>query len=108
MISFAHRSLYRFRLIVTESQIVMNSHICMHGTPSEGLQYSVLHECDGHQLPCLISHDTCEWPAVKQCDNPTEEEADKVHALLVEAIVQLYERYRHLIPGWESRPLIIE
>ena len=30
-----------------------------------------------------------------------------MHAQVVEAIVQLYDRYKHLIPGWESRPLVI-
>jgi hypothetical protein len=45
---------------------------------------------------------------VKQCDNPTEDEVDRVHALVVEAVLQLYERYKHLIPGWEDRPLVIE
>ena len=28
-----------------------------------------------------------------------------MHALVVEAVVQLFERYKHLIPGWEDRPL---
>ena len=46
-------------------------------------------------------------PAVKQCDNPTDEEVDRVHAQVVAALVQLYDRYKHLIPGWESRPLHI-
>ena len=30
-----------------------------------------------------------------------------MHALVVEATAQLYERYKHLIPDWESRPLLI-
>lgn len=47
-------------------------------------------------------------PAVKQCDNPTDEEVDRVHALVVEATVQLYERYKHLVPGWETRHLLIK
>ena len=45
--------------------------------------------------------------AVKQCDNPTDEEVDRVHAQVVEAIVKLYDRYKYLIPDWESRPLFI-
>ena len=51
--------------------------------------------------------DACVWPAVKQCDNPTDEEVDRVHALVVEAVVQLYERYKHLVPGWENRLLLV-
>ena len=45
---------------------------------------------------------------MKQCDNPTDEEVDRVHALVVEATVQLYERYKHLVPGWETRHLLIK
>jgi hypothetical protein len=45
---------------------------------------------------------------VKQCDHPTEEEVDRVHALVVDAVVQLFQHYKHLIPGWQSKSLIVQ
>jgi len=64
------------------------------------------------QAPCacigMFESQCAICPAVKQCDNPTDEEVDRVHALVVEALVQLYERYKHLVPGWETRHLLIK
>jgi hypothetical protein len=72
--------------------------------------YSVvlIHEAAAGAMHALLPwSDACVWPAVKQCDNPTDEEVDRLHALVVEALVQLYERYKHLLPGWENRPLLV-
>ncbi len=45
--------------------------------------------------------------AVTQSDNPTPAEVDRVHALLVESLSRMYAEHRHLVPGWETRPLHI-
>ena len=39
---------------------------------------------------------------VKQQDNPSPEEVDKVHTLFIAALEELYERHR---PDWENRRL---
>ena len=44
---------------------------------------------------------------VKQSDNPSAAEVDRVHALLVESLSRMYAEHRHLVPGWENRPLHI-
>ena len=45
--------------------------------------------------------------AVKQSDNPSAAEVDRVHGLLVESLSRMYAEHKHLVPGWENRPLHI-
>ena len=45
--------------------------------------------------------------AVKQSDNPSAAELDRVHALLVESLSRMYDEHKHLVPGWVDRPLHI-
>lgn len=45
--------------------------------------------------------------AVVQQDDPSREYVDAVHAQVVEAVQQLYNKHRHVLPGWESRDLTI-
>ena len=70
----------------------------------------VLHCVPGRNHPevchqCLLKQLLC--TAVKQSDKPSVAEVDRIHAEVIEAITQLYEEHKHLIPGWESRPLHI-
>lgn len=47
----------------------------------------------------------CGWTAVKQNDNPTDEQVAETHGRVVKALENLYETHKHLIPGWENKPL---
>lgn len=43
--------------------------------------------------------------AVVQCDNPSQEYVDEIHGKVVKALVDNYNLHRHLLPGWEKKPL---
>ena len=45
--------------------------------------------------------------AVEQCSKPTQQQVDKVHAEVVACLEAMYYRHRHLMPGFENRPLHI-
>ncbi|KAK9803780.1 hypothetical protein WJX73_006767 [Symbiochloris irregularis] len=45
--------------------------------------------------------------AVEQADNPTAAYVDLIHMQLTEAVQELYNRHRHVLPGWEQRDLTI-
>lgn len=47
------------------------------------------------------------WGAVKQHDNPSQAYVDEIHAKVIKSLVDNYELHRHLLPGWEERPLIV-
>ncbi len=49
----------------------------------------------------------CAVGAVKQTDNPSAEEVDRVHAAVVAAIRSLFDQHKHLIPGWQHKVLQI-
>ena len=42
-----------------------------------------------------------------QKDNPTHAEVDEVHGRVTEAVRQLYERHRELLPGHADRHLAV-
>ncbi len=42
-----------------------------------------------------------------QCDCPSQEEVDRVHARFTRAIAELFDAHKHLLPGWEAKPLRI-
>eukprot|EP00884_Botryococcus_braunii_P015866 jgi/Botrbrau1/2963/Bobra.0026s0031.1 len=44
---------------------------------------------------------------VVQCDNPSQEYVDEIHAKVLKTLVDNYNLHRHLLPGWEHRPLIL-
>ena len=42
-----------------------------------------------------------------QKDNPTHAEVDELHGRVTQAVRQLYERHRELLPGHEDRHLMV-
>ncbi len=44
--------------------------------------------------------------AVQQNDHPSQEEVDRVHAQVVDALKGLFEQHKHLV-GWEHKQLEI-
>ncbi|BDA41498.1 hypothetical protein COCOBI_02-2790 [Coccomyxa sp. Obi] len=44
---------------------------------------------------------------VKQADDPSAEEVDRVHAAVVAAIRSLFDQHKHLIPGWQHKVKVI-
>lgn len=46
-------------------------------------------------------------PAVVQKDAPSQEEVDAVHQRFCEAIIELFDTHKHLMPGWENKQLTI-
>ncbi len=45
--------------------------------------------------------------AVVQKDAPSPEEIDAVHQRFCEAITELFDMHKHLMPGWETKQLTI-
>ena len=45
--------------------------------------------------------------AVPQCDKPSAEEVDRLHARFTRDIVALFDAHKHLLPGWEAKQLHI-
>ena len=43
--------------------------------------------------------------AVAQCDKPSAEEVDRLHARFTHDIVALFDAHKHLLPGWEAKRL---
>ena len=43
--------------------------------------------------------------AVAQCDKPSAEEVDRLHARFTHDIVALFNAHKHLLPGWEAKRL---
>lgn len=43
---------------------------------------------------------------VTQCDNPTDEEVERIHNLLMDRMVALFDRHKASY-GWENKRLII-
>jgi hypothetical protein len=44
---------------------------------------------------------------VKQIDNPSREEVDEVHQRFTVALVELFNRHKHLMPGWHEKELLV-
>ena len=44
---------------------------------------------------------------MEQSSEPSQQQIDKVHAEVVAALETMYYRHRHLMPGFENRPLHI-
>ncbi|KAK9832853.1 hypothetical protein WJX81_007967 [Elliptochloris bilobata] len=42
---------------------------------------------------------------VAQCNKPSDEEVDRVHALFTREIMALFDAHKHLLPGWEAKKL---
>ena len=40
-----------------------------------------------------------------QCDSPSQEEVDRVHARFTTDIVALFDALKPLLPGWEAKQL---
>ena len=68
-----------------------------------------LHSCWMSRLSRNWAHPlTCSAVrAVEQCSQPSQQQVDKVHAEVVATLEALYYRHRHLMPGFEDRPLHI-
>lgn len=58
-----------------------------------------------NRLTMMLRNVACD--AVKQSDSPSAAEVDRVHALLAESLSRMYAEHKHLVPGWETRPLHI-
>ena len=43
--------------------------------------------------------------AVAQCDKPSAEEVDRLHARFTHDIAALFDAHKHLLPGWEAKRL---
>lgn len=43
-----------------------------------------------------------------QCDKPSQEEVDRMHAVFIREIVALFDAHKHLLPGWEAKQLRVE
>ena len=56
-------------------------------------------EQDSRLTACVI--------AVTQNDSPSDKEVAQLHSQVVATIEAMYYRHRHLVPGFETRPLII-
>lgn len=48
------------------------------------------------------------WHAVTQCDKPSQEEVDRMHAIFMREIMALFDAHKHLLPGWEAKQLRVE
>ena len=46
-------------------------------------------------------------PTVEQQAEPSQEYVDQIHSQVVEAVQKLYNKHRHVLPGWEHRDLTI-
>lgn len=53
--------------------------------------------------PCMPMHML--GRAVAQCDKPSAEEVDRLHARFTHDIVALFDGHKQLLPGWEAKQL---
>ena len=79
------------------------------GHPQSAVPAFCLHPTIKHLLSLAGTSpfDAGKCTAVTQRDKPTDKEVEQLHAKVVAAIETLYYRHRHLVPGFENRPLII-
>ena len=49
----------------------------------------------------------CDLHGCAQKDNPSHAEVDELHARVMEAVRQLYERHRELLPDHTDRHLVV-
>lgn len=61
-------------------------------------------------LACRITvrcNDSTLDGAVEQTNEPSKEYVDQIHAQVVTAVQELYNKHRHILPGWDTRDLTI-